>query len=178
MEAVNPHLQGRDPLGTRRLGRDGAAVANPPGAGESPQAVDLRQLDGSPHRFAKPAAVGVEDRQLERTPSRVAEHPARVRLDLGQASAISSRSTTWAKLAGRPIMRAQSLCFQRGERRFQRLAGHVRPRHPFAVARDPSDSVTRTTRFSLTDRSNDACRTTFLSGTAILKSLRLEMLIP
>ena len=46
---------------------------------------------------------------------------------------------------------------------------------PYPVT--PSDNLTRTTRCSLTDRSNEACRTTFLRGTATLKCLRVEMLM-
>ena len=65
-----------------------------------------------------------------------------------------------ADLAG-PVVRREH-----GEGRLDRLAGDVGPRHPLAVADVPSASVTRTTRFSLTDRSNEACFTTFFRGTA------------
>ena len=47
--------------------------------------------------------------------------------------------------------------FEGREGRFQRLTGDVRARYAFAITHEPSAKVTRTTRFSLTDRSNDAC---------------------
>ncbi len=107
-EPVNPHLPGGNPLGAFRFGRDGTAVTNSAGLVEAiadRRPATARRLARAIHR------TGVHKHRGSPARARSAPRFRPYRAGLIRCAArsvLSSRSTTSAKLAGRPISRAQS----------------------------------------------------------------------